>query len=105
MERGFRGQDGDIAPVPFECEVWGYPNKTTTGEDMYENTHFRMEEEAWRSINRSWEAGVSLVARALKYKRSEVEQLTKDLADEVLKQQESKELYREWLAKNDRQGF
>ena len=56
----YRGTDGDLEPVEMECEEFGHPNKTSTGETMYVNTHFRTEEEAWASIKRSVEAGVSL---------------------------------------------
>jgi len=62
----WRGTDGDLEPV--ECIVdgdFGWPHKCTvkeTGEveNMYDNTHFRIKEEAWESIVKSVNAGVSL---------------------------------------------
>lgn len=56
----FRGTDGDLEPVEMECEEFGHPRKTSTGEIMYRNTHFRTKEEAWGSIVKSVEAAVSL---------------------------------------------
>ena len=56
----YRGTDGDLEPVEMECEEFGYPKRTTDGEIMYSNTHFKTELEAWNSIIKSVEAGVSL---------------------------------------------
>jgi len=99
--KGYRGTDGDVEPVEFECEVFGWPNKTTDGEMMFFNTHFRTEKEAWDSINRSWEAGVSLDANALQNARNDVAKWEKILADDVLKAQESKVKYEEWRTRNE----
>ena len=60
MVKIYRGTDGDLEPVEMECEEFGHPNKTSTGETMYSNSHFKTEREAWESIMRSVEAGVSL---------------------------------------------
>ena len=56
----YRGTDGDTKPVEMECYEFGYPNKTTTGEIMYANTHFKTERDAWESILRSVKAGVEI---------------------------------------------
>lgn len=100
MLKVYRGSDGDIEPVELECEIYGYPNRTTDGEQMYDNTHFRTERAAWDSIRRSWRAGISLTASALKEARAHEEKLTRMLADETLKQQESEEKYKEWFEKH-----
>jgi len=97
MFNGWRGTDGDIEPVPFECEVWGYPNRTTTLEPMYDNTHFKTIGEAWKSIRRSWEAGMSLTTNAIKQKELELINLKNTLATLSIKQQESLDKWREWL--------
>jgi hypothetical protein len=49
----WRGTGADCEPVEFECEVFGWPNYTTTGEQMYSNTHFLAREEAWENIEES----------------------------------------------------
>jgi len=59
----YRGNDGDTEPVEMECEEFGYPHNTTCGEEMYDNTHFKTEQEAWDSILKSVKAGVELVGR------------------------------------------
>lgn len=56
----YRGTDGDTEPVEMECDAHGYPNATSTGEIMYENTHFKTEAEAWDSIAVSVKAMVEL---------------------------------------------
>lgn len=102
MLKGYRGADGDIEPIEFKCENFGYPNLTTTGEKMFDNTHFLTEEQAWNSINRSWEAGVHLITISLREAREKVQKYTDMLTDEVLKAQESKEKYRAWIIDNKR---
>ena len=56
----WRGSDNDVEPVACEAEVFGHPHSTTTGETMFQNTHFRTREEAWESIDRSISAHLSL---------------------------------------------
>lgn len=46
----------------FECEVFGYPHRTTTGDEMYENIHFLDEGKAWDRLRAEAEAGVKLAA-------------------------------------------
>lgn len=38
-------KDGKV--VKEQCEVFGYPNITTSGELMYDNTHYKTRKEAW----------------------------------------------------------
>lgn len=59
----YRGSDGDNEPREMQCEVSGYPQRTTCGERMFENTHFLTRAEAWESIRQSAEAGIKLAAR------------------------------------------
>ena len=100
MIKGYRGTDGDIEPVEFECEVFGFPHTTTGGDTMYKNTHFSTKEEAWDSINKSWEVGIHLLSLALKRYKGKVREYTDKVADDVLKSQESKEIYRSWLVRH-----
>lgn len=102
MIKGYRGTDGDIEPVEFECETLDSSKKTTTGERMYENTHFATEEQAWNSINGAWEAGVAISSHRLKDAEATVVTLTKKLADDILKAQESKGKYLAWLLRHNK---
>ena len=74
---GYKGTDGDTAPVPFEYEPepnGGISGYTNGGEPTYTNTHFKTELEAWKSIIRSVDAGVKLAGGT-------VERCTKQLRD------------------------
>lgn len=66
----WRGADGDTEPVPCECEVFGYPHITTTGDRMFDNTHFLTREEAWANIERSSRAQLAMASRSLTDARS-----------------------------------
>ena len=97
----WRGTDGDTAPVRMECDVFGWPNRTATGETMYENTYFRTEAEAWKSIIASVEAGVKLAgSRVLDLQeklRSAQEQAGEAAADYV----KAQDGYRHWRQKHE----
>jgi hypothetical protein len=79
----WRGTDGDNDPVELECVVFGYPNETTSGEIMYKNTHFRTKAEAWASIRKSCEAGMSLIASSIKHCEAQLAILREEAANEV----------------------
>jgi hypothetical protein len=55
-----------LEPEQRECETFGYPNTDTTGETQYQNTHFRTEAAAWKSILENAEAGVKLSGAMVK---------------------------------------
>lgn len=46
----WRGTGADVEPVACTCKVFGWPNQTTAGDQMFRNTHFATSEEAWESI-------------------------------------------------------
>lgn len=62
----WRGTDGDLQPVKMECEGLAYPNLTSTGEQMWSNTHFKTEAEAWNSILKSVVSGIARAAGYVK---------------------------------------
>jgi hypothetical protein len=74
---GYRGTDGDTAPVPFEYDPEpngsGIPAYTKDGAKCYTNTHFKTEREAWDSIIRSVDAGVKLAGSTVE--RAEAKRL------------------------------
>ena len=47
------------SPVQMECETPGYPNRTTTDEPMYDNTHFVDKADAWDALVKEIEAYVN----------------------------------------------
>jgi hypothetical protein len=97
MIKGFRGSDGDIEPVPFECEVFGYPNKTTDGETMFINTHFLSEGDAWDSILSGWEAGVHIYTRLVEQAKADLAKYEAQLKEEKEKRAIARGKNIEWL--------
>lgn len=77
----WRGTDGDLEPVRMECEQFGYPNRTDTGERMWNNTHFRTEAEAWSSILKGVVACIALAARNVENARGKLSAAEKESAD------------------------
>jgi hypothetical protein len=77
----WRGSDGDDAPVEMQCKVFGFPNRTSSGEQMYQNTHFRTEAEAWQSILRSAKAGLSLSNSRLESCRVVLAEAERDMVE------------------------
>lgn len=96
----YRGTDGDVEPVEMECEKFGYPNKTTTGETMYDNTHFRTIESAWKSILESIAAGVSLVGGSVRNAEDELARLRKIAGDRAKEFDLAHTNYRRWKTHN-----
>lgn len=84
----WRGTDGDIYPIKCTCEKLGYPNLCTdeTGDvqKMYDNTHFRTKEEAWKSIVKSVKAGLSLSARSVIEKKKALYEAEKNASDSLI---------------------
>lgn len=73
----WRGGDGDTAPVKCICDdKFGWPNFCTdehgNHEKMYENRHYLLKEDAWKSIIRSVKAGISLAAGSVKNAKEEL---------------------------------
>ena len=94
MKYCYRGTDGDIKPVKCKIvEKFGYPyyciNEDGEREDMYFNTHFLTEKEAWKSIVFSINAGIYL----LKNDYDLIKNLEKRI---VKKKEEIKELKEEF---------
>ena len=48
-----------------QCEEYGWPNVTVTGELMYENTHFKSRKEAFAEAKRNNIAGIKCFSRLL----------------------------------------
>lgn len=85
----WRGTDGDLQPIKCVCDdKFGYPNwcKDENGnhEQMYQNTHFKTKEEAWKSIISSVKAGVSLSGSFVKRCTDELTKAEKEAAKSVM---------------------
>ncbi|MCP4745682.1 MAG: hypothetical protein GY874_06005 [Desulfobacteraceae bacterium] len=58
----WRGATDKTKPIKMWCKKFGYPHKTTCGETMYVNTHFRTEPQAWDRLMNDSNANVRLAA-------------------------------------------
>ena len=96
----YRGTDGDIEPIEMECDIFGYPNKTTNGETMFENTHFKTEAEAWKSILASVKAGIMLVGGGVRNAEEELGRLRKQAGDRAKAFEEAHMKYDVWKMEN-----
>ena len=104
MIKIYRGAGCDSAPVPMECEVFGYPNKTVEGEVMYSNTHFLSEEEAWRSILDDREAGVRIYIGLVERAGVKLQRYKARLESERRRRDDSQRLHSDWLKREGRGG-
>ncbi len=100
MIKGYRGADGDVEPVPFECEDFGYPNKTIDGETMYVNTHCLSEGDAWDSLLQSWEAGVKIYTRLVEQAKNNLAEHEAHLKEEIEKRAIARGKHISWLNQN-----
>lgn len=71
----------NVAVVERECATWGYPNKDSAGDTMYENTHFRTPLEAAEKLVRELEASMSIDVRGRRRALAEVDRVTKEIAE------------------------
>lgn len=92
----WRGTDGDLEPVKMECEAFGYPNYTGTGERMWDNSHFRTEAEAWNSILKSVMAYIALAARNVEHARGKLSAAEKESADACIAFVAAHDNYERW---------
>ena len=80
----WRGTDGMTEPVKVECPNGLWPNYDSDGIQIFENTHFAAEEEAWESIEESILAGISLSGRAVEIAREALQKANEQAADAAL---------------------
>ncbi len=95
----YRGTDGDIEPVEMDCEEFGHSNRTTSGDRMYDNTHFRTIEEAWQSILDSVDAGVCLVGGSVRNAEEELNRLLKRAGERAKEFEVVHRNYEDWKHK------
>jgi hypothetical protein len=85
----------------MECEEFGYPNYTTTGERMYENTHFMTEQEAWTHIMVSVEAGVCLAGSHIRHVETQLRKAREEAGDAARDYDDAHRKYKEWQRSNN----
>lgn len=74
----------DNLVIEVGCEEMKYPLYDNDGDMIYENTHFKTEQQAYESAIKNCEAGVSLLTSSIKDNRDKVKKLEVLLADECI---------------------
>lgn len=98
----YRGSDGDTKPVELECEQFGWPNYTVDGKQMFDNTHFRTEKEAWVSILESVKAGVLLAGGSVRNAEEELARVRKIAGNRAKEFEEAHNNYNKWQNHNQK---
>jgi len=100
---GYRGTDGDTAPVPFEYDPepsGDIPAFTKGGMKCYVNTHFKTEEEAWESIIRSVDAGIKLAGSAVELAEAQQRTAYEYAGKAAIEYKSAHENYRRWVERS-----
>lgn len=61
----FRADDMSLTPVRVECPNGLWPAHDADGIQIYSNTHFELESDAWRRIYDNAKAWVSMAGRSV----------------------------------------
>lgn len=83
-------------PILVQCEKLGYPNTDEHGATMYENTHFREEPLAYRSLMENQFAGVELAAGRIKDVEAQLAKAKEAMVKWSRMYVETRDNYREW---------
>lgn len=78
----YKVKDGKVIEV--KCEEMKYPLKDNEGDTIYENTHFKTKDEAYKRAIRDCEASISLVTSRLIEVRDKESELEKKLANKCI---------------------
>lgn len=74
----FNVEEGAV--IERQCEKFGWPLLDSTGETMYENTHFRTWDEAHQKLLENCDAAMELMASDYVRAQKELVQYTEKLA-------------------------
>lgn len=70
-------------PVLVDCPNGAWPNKDLDGIDIFVNTHFETQDEAWESLLSNARAGVKLAKNRVVTAEKRLEKARKDVVEEV----------------------
>lgn len=87
---------GTACPIPVTCETFGYPNKDSRGQTMYENTHFRTVDDAWAALLANANGHEDSIARNYREAQSQLERVTDALAEVAAFASEARTAYAEY---------
>lgn len=71
---------GKPEPIATTCEAFGYPYRDAEGRQMFENTHFRTKDKAWRGLRANALANLKHWANERKQLRLRLQEASEHLA-------------------------
>jgi len=83
-------------PEPVECDVPGYPNRDANGEQMFENTHFATEGEAWEKLVEGHRLHQEAMAHYVREARERLAKTEQQLVQAALDREECDRNFFEW---------
>lgn len=101
----YRADDKQLKPVRVLCPEGRYPERDTEGHQVFVNSHFDTEQEAWQHLIDNAEAGVSLAGNRVKTARQMVLDANEYAADMAVEFQAVRDNYRDFVrAQEDAQS-
>ena len=88
---------GKTKPIAVECENFGYPNVDADGETMYENSHFKTEDEAWQAVLSLSNAFIETDTRNVKEKRKMLTEAEQQLVNSAIRLSDTRKNWQEYL--------
>jgi len=97
----YRADDKQLRPVRVLCPDGRYPVYDADGHQVFDNSHFDTEQEAWQHLLYNAEAGVSLAGGRVKEARQRVLEANEYAAEMAVEFQTVRDHYRDWERARD----
>jgi hypothetical protein len=93
----YRADDKQLKPVRVLCPRGRYPERDAEGHQVFVNSHFDTEQEAWQRLLDNAEAGVSLAGGRVKEARQRVLDANQYAAEMAVEFQTVRDQYRDFV--------
>lgn len=95
--------DDGQRPVRTTADKPKYPNYDDDGRQIYENTHYRTEKEAWDYIMRNLEAGIGIAASRVKQAQSDLLKANEFAAKMAIQLSSGMDNYEAWKREQEKE--
>lgn len=92
----YRADTDQLKPVRVHCPDGHYPHCDADGHQVFVNTHFDTEQEAWQNLLDNAQAGVSLAGGRVKEARQRVLDANQYAADMAVEFEAVRDNFRDW---------
>ena len=92
----YRADDKQLKPVRVLCPRGRYPERDAEGHQVFVNSHFDTEQEAWQRLLDNAEAGVSLAGGRVQQARQRVLEANQYAAEMAVEFATVRDHYRDW---------